>query len=234
MPAAPRKRENLWLNLFCNAVFPAVVLSTLSKPERLGPMWALLLAISVPLGYGIYDLLQRKTWNVFSIIGVVGTALTGGLGLLKLSGFWFAVKEAAVPLVLGIAVPATLKTRQPLVRTLVCNEAVLNMPKVEAALDAAQARPAFDRLLAKVSWVIASSFALSAVLNFTLALWLLKSPSGTPEFNAELARMNLLSYPVITIPSLAVMMYGMWRLIIGLEKLTGLRGEDLFHETKKK
>lgn len=233
-PVAPPKRENLWLNLLCNAVFPAVVLSTLSKPERLGPMWALLLAISLPLGYGIYDLLQRKTWNVFSVIGVVGTALTGGLGLLKLSGFWFAVKEAAVPLILGIAVPLTLKTRQPLVRTLVCNEAVLNMPKVEAALDAAQARPAFEQLLARVSWVIAGSFAMSAVLNFGLAIWILKSPPATPEFNAELARMNLLSYPVITIPSLAVMMFGMWRLITGIEKLTGLRGEELFHETRKK
>src|SRR5690606_22513217 len=76
-PPAP-KRENLWINLLCNAVFPAVILTTLSKEHRLGPMWALVLAISLPLGYGIYDLVTRSKWNVFSVVGVISTALTGG------------------------------------------------------------------------------------------------------------------------------------------------------------
>jgi hypothetical protein len=233
-PAPPsRRQENLWFNLLCNAVFPAVVLTTLSKEHRLGPMWALVIAISLPLGYGIYDLVTRRKWNVFSVLGVVSIALTGGLGLLKLSGFWFAVKEAAVPLVLGIAVPLTLRTRQPLVRVLVCNEQILNMPKVEAALDAASARPAFEKLLGNVSWIIAGSFGLSAILNFFLALWILRSPAGTPAFSEDLGRLTILSYPVITLPTMAVLIYGMWRLITGLEKLTGLRGEDLFHEKKK-
>ena len=43
----PSRRENLWVNLLCNAVFLAVILTTLSKEHRLGPMWALLLAISL-------------------------------------------------------------------------------------------------------------------------------------------------------------------------------------------
>lgn len=230
---APPKRENLWINLLCNAVFPAIVLTTLSKEHRLGPMWALVLAISLPLGYGIYDLVTRRKWNVFSILGVVSTALTGGLGLLKLSGIWFAVKEAAVPLVLGAAIPLTSRTRQPLVRVLVCNEQVLNMPKVDAALDATGSRRAFEGLLRRVSWIIAASFGLSALLNFALALWILRSPSGTPEFSAELGRLTVLSYPVITLPTMAVMIYGMWKLITGLEKLTGLNGDELFHPRPK-
>lgn len=230
-PAAP-KPENLWLNLVCNAVFPAVVLSTLSKESRLGPVWALLLAISLPLGYGIYDLVRRRKWNVFSVIGVISTALTGGLGLMKLSGIWFAVKEAAVPLVLGAAIPLTLRTRQPLVRELVCNEQVLNMPRVEAALDATGRRPQFNALLARVSWIIAGSFALSATLNFILAIWILKSPAGTSAFAEELGRMTALSYPVITIPTMGVMIYAMWRLITDLEKLTGLTGDEIFHARK--
>lgn len=228
LPPAPR-RENLWINLLCNAVFPAVVLSTLSKEHRLGPMWALVVALSLPLGYGIYDLIARRKWNIFSVIGVVSTALTGGLGLFKLSGVWFAVKEAAVPLVLGAAVPLSLRTRQPLVRVLICNDQVLNMPKVEAALEATGRQADFAQLLGRVSWILASSFGLSAILNFFLALWILKSPSGTPAFAEELGRLTALSYPVITIPSMAVMLVGMWKLIVGLERLTGLKGEDLFH-----
>src|SRR5690606_31540525 len=148
---------------------------------RLGPMWALVLAISLPLGYGIYDLVTRSKWNVFSVVGVISTALTGGLGLVKLSVLWFAVKEAAVPLVLGLAVPLTLKTRQPLVRVLVCNDQILDMHRVEAALDRAGNRPAFDQLLTVVSWIIAASFGLSAILNFGLALAIIDSPPGTPR-----------------------------------------------------
>ena len=229
-PAPTRRRqENLWLNVLCNAVFPAVILTQLSKEHRLGPTYALLLALSLPLGYGLYDLLTRRKWNVLSVLGVVSTALTGGLGLFKLSGFWFAVKEAAVPLVLGAALPLSQRTRQPLVKTLVCNDQILDLPKVENALDVAGARPAFNQLLARVSWIIASSFGLSAVLNFFLALWILKAPAGTPEFGEQLGRLTGLSYPVITIPCMGVMFIGMWKLITGLERLTGLKGEELFH-----
>jgi hypothetical protein len=230
---APPKRENLWVNIVCNAVFPAVVLTTMSKEHRLGPMWALVVAISLPLGYGIYDLVTRRKWNIFSIIGVVSTALTGGLGLFKLSGIWFALKEAAVPLVLGTAAPLSLRTRQPLVRVLICNDQVLNMPKVEATLTERQAWPEFNRLLAKVTWIIAASFGLSAVLNFFLAVKILRSPAGTPAFAEELGRLTALSYPVIMIPTMCVMIYGMWQLLTGLERITGLRGEEIFHERKK-
>ncbi len=232
-PARPPKRENLWLNLLCNAAFPAIVLSTMSKEHRLGPTWALIVAISLPLGYGVYDLIVRRKWNVFSIIGVLSTMLTGGFGLLKVSGFWFAVKEAAVPLVLGGAVVLTQRTRQPLVKTLVYNDQVLDLPRVEAARDAATARPAIERLLGQVAWIIAGSFMISAVLNFVLALWILKSPTGTPAFGEELGRLTALSYPVIVIPSMAIMIYGMWRLLRGLERLTGLSGDDLFHPRRK-
>ncbi|MBX3743767.1 MAG: MFS transporter [Verrucomicrobiae bacterium] len=233
-PAPAPPRENLWINLLCNAVFPAVILTTLSKEHRLGPMWALIVAVSLPLTYGIYDLASRRKWNVFSVLGVISISLTGGFGLFKLSGLWFAIKEAAVPLVLGAAVPLTLHTRQPLVRILVCNEQIMNMPKVEAALHAANAWPAFQALLRRVSWIIAGSFALSATLNFFLALWILRSPSGTPEFAEELGRLTVLSYPVITLPTMVVMMFALWKLIAGLEKLTGLSGEELFHDRRTK
>ncbi|MFN0069346.1 MAG: VC0807 family protein [Limisphaerales bacterium] len=232
-PAAPPKAENLWINLVCNAAFPAIVLMKLSDENRLGPVRALLLAISVPLAYGIYDLVARRKWNVFSIVGVVGTLLTGGLGLMKLSGIWFAVKEAAIPLVLAGAILVTQRTKQPLVRALVCNESVLNMPRVEAALDAAGTRPEFERLLGRVAWIIAGSFVLSAVLNFFLALWIMKSPPGTPEAAKELGRLTFLSFPVIVLPSMAIMLVAMFKLLNGLEKLTGLKGEEIFHQKAK-
>jgi len=55
------------------------------------------------------------------------------------------------------------------------------------------------------------------------------SPGGTPEFTAELGRMTWLSWPVIALPSMAVTMAIFWRLMSGIQELTGLELEDLLH-----
>ena len=78
--------------------------------------------------------------------------------------------------------------------------------------------------------VLAVSFVVSSILNFALAVWILKSPAGTPQFNEELGRMTALSYPVIVIPSLLVMMVAVWMLIRGLKTLTGLEMEQILSE----
>jgi len=224
----PPKQENLLLNLICNLVLPALVLSKLSTPERLGPVYGLVVALAFPLAYGAWDFIQRRQTNFISIIGFVSVLLTGGLGLLHMDGLWFAVKEAAVPSVIGIAVLASLKTKKPLVHTMLYNPQVIDVPKVDAALAERQTRLGFDRLLVTSSYLLTISFLVSAVLNFALARYLLKSPSGTPEFNAELAKMHLLSWPVIVLPSLAMTLIALWRLLSGLKNLTGLSMDEIF------
>ena len=229
----PKPKENVWVNLVCNAVLPGFLLTQLSKPERLGPVWALVIALSIPLGYGIYDLIRRRTWNVFSIIGLIGTLITGILGLMKVSNFWFAVKEAAIPAILGLAIPLTLKTRQPLVRTLIYNDQVLDTDRIGRALVERNALPGFDALLRWASWVLAGAFLFSAVLNYLLARWIVTATPGSPENVAQLGKLNWVSWPVIMIPSLAIMMFALFRLLKGLESLTGLKGDELFHPVKK-
>jgi hypothetical protein len=71
---------------------------------------------------------------------------------------------------------------------------------------------------------------LSAVLNFVLARIVLKSPAGTSEFTAELGRMTWMSYPVIVVPSMAIMIYILLRLFKGIHRLTGLGIEDIAHK----
>ena len=101
-PAAP-KRENLILNLACNIVVPTFVLSKLSGDNRLGPVGGLVVALAFPLGYGAYDFARRRRMNFISILGIVSVLLTGGLGLMKLDGFWFAVKDGALPAFPGLS-----------------------------------------------------------------------------------------------------------------------------------
>ncbi|HNQ88360.1 MAG TPA: VC0807 family protein [Verrucomicrobiota bacterium] len=226
-PAVPR--ESLWLNLLFNAALPAVILSVASRERLLGPTWGLIAALVFPLGYGVYDLIRRRTWNVLSLLGVVSTMASGGLGLMKMSGLWFAVKEATLPLILGLAVPLSLRTRQPLVRTLLYNDQVLDTARIQSALEARAAVPAFDRLLVSASWMLAASFLVSAIVNFLLAFWLLPSESGTEAFNRQLAKLQFWSWPGTIIPCSAMIFYALFRLLRGVEALTGLTGAELFH-----
>jgi len=228
------KRENLLLNLVFNIALPSLILAKLSKPELLGPKAGLVLALAFPLGYGAWDFRQRRQTNFISVIGFASVLLTGGLGLLQANALWLAVKEAAMPTIIGAAVLLSMKSRRPLVRQILLNDQVIDLPRVEAALAERGNGPAFERLLARSSYWLVASFLISAVLNFGLARYLLQSPPGTPEFNGELARMNLLSWPVIFVPSMVMMMAALWHLIGGIRRLTGLELEQVFHPPEKK
>lgn len=229
----PRKNNNsaggLLVNLALNVILPSVILAKMSTPERLGPTWSLVVALLFPIGYGLWDLFANGNRNLFSLIGLISILLTGGLGLLQIGGFWFAVKEAALPLAIGIAVIASTGTKRPLVRTFLFNDQVINVSAVEAALEQNGNRGDFEFLLKRANWWLASSFFVSAALNFGLAMWILKSPAGTPEFNAELGKMTALSWVVITVPTMAILFYALFNLIKGVRHLTGLDDDHIFH-----
>lgn len=230
----PAKRENLFVNLVCNIVVPTLVLTKLSEENRLGPQWGMIVALAFPLGYGVYDLVRRRKANLFSIIGILSVLLTGGLNQVRADALWFAVKEAAIPTVLGLVVLISARTKRPLVRELLWNDQVIDTTRVETVLDERSLRGEFDALLRRASTGLALSFLLSALLNFALARYLLKGAPGTVEFNAQLGKMNGLSWPIIVIPTTIVTMVVFWRLLSGLTRITGLKLEEIFHAEKKK
>jgi hypothetical protein len=140
----------------------------------------------------------------------------------------FAIKEAAMPLIIGVFVLVSQGTKRPLVKTILLNDQILDLPRVDAALAERGNRSGLDLLLKRASYALAASFLLSAALNFGLARYILKSAPGTEAFNAELGRMNALSWPVISLPSMAILMVILWRLLGGIEKLTGLTKDEIF------
>lgn len=222
------KRENLLLNILFNVILPSVLLSWLSKPERLGPVWGLIIALAFPLGYGLWDFSQRRQANFVSVIGFLSVLLTGVFALIQVDRFWFAVKEAAIPTVIGLSVLASLKSRNPLVRQLIYNDQIIDVDRVQRALVERGSEQAFARQLNQASLLLAASFVISAILNFGLARFLIKSDTGTAEFNAELGQMNFWSWPVIVVPSMAMMMFTLWRLIGSITRLTGLSTDEVF------
>lgn len=234
MSSAPEKRENLLLNLVFNLVIPWAALSYLSKPERLGPFWALVVAVAFPIAYGAWDFLARRKTNFVSILGLASVVASGGLGLLQVDGIWFAVKSGVVPVVIGLAVLASAKSKRPLVRELLYNDQVIDVARVDAILDERGNRADFERLLRQASLLLVATFFISGLLNFLVAHWVIKSPSGTPEFNAELARLHLLDLLFATVPSMAMMMFALFRLFEGIKRLTGLTTDDILHAPPEK
>jgi len=227
------KPENMLLNLVCNIAVPTVVLMKFSTERFLGPAWGLVVALIFPVSYGLYDLAKRKKTNFLSILGFVSVLLSGGMGLMKADGFWFAVKDAVLPTCIGATVLATLRTKTPLLREMIFNEQLVDVPRVDAALAERGEREAFERLMRRASVWLAVSFLVSAPVNFALARYILVAPPGTPEFNAQLGRMHVLVWPVIVVPSMIAMMIIFWKLMAGLSRLTGLSTDEIFKTEAK-
>jgi len=120
------------------------------------------------------------------------------------------------------------------VTELLYNPQVIDVEKVEERLAALNAQSHFARLLQQSTGLLSIAFFISAALNFALARYLLQSPPGTAAFNGELAKMHLLSWPVIVLPSMAMMMFVLWRLLRGITALTGLTLDDVFRTPPEK
>ena len=223
---------NPLLEIAITIIVPAVILMQLSSPQRLGVTGALLLALAFPVGWGLRDAITKRKLSWMALLGVVSTLLTGGIGLLKVDPFWLAVKEAAVPALIGLAVLGSNWTRWPLIRILVFNPTLFDVPKVEQALRARGTTVPFELRLRRGTLGLAGTFFFSALMNWVLARWIVVSPAGTEAFNEELGRMTLIAYPVIAIPSMAMMMALLWWLAHGAKQLTGLDLGDMLHAGK--
>lgn len=238
----PVKKENTFLNLGFNLVLPILLLNKGKAwfGEQLEPYFenvavgVLLIALAFPVGYFVYDYFKRKKYNLFSIIGLISVLMTGGIGILSIPTGWFAVKEAAIPLILGLAVLISLKTPYPLVRTLLFNPEIMHVDRVQAALKEHDAEKDFEKLLTFCTWLLAGSFLLSAVLNFILARWIVVSPSGTDAFNDEVSKMMAWSWPIIAIPSMAIMIVALYKLLGGIKRMTGLELEQVLQGAEAK
>lgn len=226
--SAPQ-RENLLVNLLFNIVIPTLILTKLSNDQWLGTKMGLVVALLFPLVYGARDYFKRGKVNFISVLGTFSVLLTGGIGLLELDPKYIAIKEAAIPGIIGLATLVSLRTRFPLVRTFLYNDQVLQVNKVDAALDQFNNHAAFENVLKNATYMLAASFFLSSVLNYILAKWIVVSQPGTEAFNEELGKMTALSYPVIALPAMVIMMFTFYYLFKNIKQLTHLDIEDIMH-----
>ncbi len=226
-----KKKENPLISLIFSIIIPAIILSKFSSPDRLGVLPGFLIALAFPISFAIYNFIVTKKAGFIAILGFVSIFLTGIIGVFKFPSEWIAIKEASVPLLIGLAIVISLKTRFPLVKKFMYNDEVLDIENIERLLAENNNKEKLEKSLVKATFMLAGSFLISAILNFTLAKVLIQSPSGTAQFNEELGKMTALSYPVIALPCTIIMFFAFWYIFSSLKKLTGLKMEDLLSET---
>ncbi|MCQ2195510.1 MAG: hypothetical protein MJZ28_11235 [Paludibacteraceae bacterium] len=232
------KRENPLVSILFNIIIPVFILTKLAKTgtvslwgvietQGFGPLYGLLIALAFPTIYFIWDYSQRKKTNAISIIGFISILLTGIIGVFEFPSEWIAYKEASVPFLIGSAVLISLKTKYPLIKTLIYNENFMDVEKIDTILKEKKQEEAFNKILTNATYIVAASFLLSTILNFALAKILIKSPTGTEAFTEELGKMTGLSYIVIALPSILVMSVALGYLYKSMQKVTGLPFEKL-------
>lgn len=226
----PQSGKSLLANLAFNIVIPVLILSKFSGETHLGPVWGLVVALAFPIAFGIYELVQSGKMNFLSIVGIISVLLTGGMSLLQLDPKYIAIKEAAVPGIIAILILVSGNTRFPLVKTILQNMQLLDLPKLQQKLQERQTEQAFETTLSNANRIIGGSFVFSSALNYGLASWILVSAPGTEAYNAELARMTALSYPVIVLPCTVIMMAAVFYVFSRIPKLTGESLESFFTE----
>ena len=228
----PRPAANVWVELLVTIVAPSLVL--MQGNPLMGALPTLLVALSLPLGWGLWQVQHKRSFGLMASIGVVSTLLTGGIGLMELDAKWLAVKEAAVPAALGLVVAGSAWTRRPLIKALVFNPGLFDVERVNLALAERNTAARFDEKLRRATLLLSGTFFFSSVMNYILARWLVNSPAGSDAFNEELGRLTLLSYPMIALPSLAMMVALLLWLGRSSKELAGLDLLDMMHAPPQK
>lgn len=228
------KDENVFLNILFNVVLPVLILNKGGK--YFSPAITLMIALALPIGYGIHDLIKSKKINWFSVLGLLNVGISGGLALAGLSGIWFAVKEASFPLILGIFVFVSAFSEKPFIEKVFLNPKAMNTEKILSTLNE-KTLIDFHALLKRATFLFSISFLVSAILNFGLAYKIftpinpaLSADEQSSILNAQIASMTSWSYPVIALPSMVIMILIFWYLTHGLKKLTGLKLEEMMQQ----
>lgn len=222
-----KKNDNGFLNLIINVVIPSVILTKFSAPEKLGQVNALILALSFPILYGAWDFFTKKKFNFISALGLLSVILTGGIGLLKLDKTWMIVKETSIPLIIGLAVLYSQRTSKPLAKVIF--EQIFNLEKIKEEFSKTENPGLIEELLKKFGYYLSYTFFLSAFLNFVLAKVILIGEPGSVEFNESLGKMTALSFPVISVPTLIVLGFIIFKLINTIKHSTNKDIEEFLN-----
>jgi hypothetical protein len=247
-------QEHPLANILINVLVPVLILSYLSKdpavqeklgkvvrPWHIGPLKAMILALLLPLGYGVWHFVKTRKGNFFSALGLISVLCSGGLtlylwnkdGTVKPNaGLLFGIKEALIPLALGIAILTSHRSATPLIRVFLYNDTIFDIPKIENRVAAISAQGEYQRLLSGATRLFAASFFVSSLMNLCLAQWFFRgfdaaAIDALETYNAIIAKLTGWGLAVIGVPILIFLFCTLRWLLNRLQKLTGLAEDEL-------
>ncbi|KAB2641722.1 MAG: hypothetical protein DVB25_00945 [Verrucomicrobia bacterium] len=257
MADSKRKDEHPLANILINVLVPVMILSLFSKdPELqeklgkavrfwyLGPLKAIVIALVLPIGYGLWYFVKNRKPNFFSGLGLLSVLLTGGLTLYlwnkdgsvkDQAGLLFGVKEALIPLVLGVGILFSQRTATPLIRVFLYNDSIFDIPRIEARVAELEVHSGYAQLLTAATRLFAASFFLSAMMNVVLARWFFRgfephAVDALEVYNSIIAKITGWGFAVIGLPILVFLFFTLMRLLAGLRRITGLTDTEIMHQ----
>ena len=178
----PAHKPRPLIDLLVSIIIPSIILMKFSGDNDLGASGALITALAFPIGWGLFELIKYRIFNFIALLGLISVLLTGGIGLLQLDTQWLAIKEAAIPGIIGIAVLISTQTPYPLIKTLLYNPKILNVEKINQKLDELDQTSVFESRLMTATYLLGCTFFFSSMMNYILAKWIVTSPAGSAEF----------------------------------------------------
>jgi len=228
-----QKQQNSFSHILFNILIPVIILN---KGHKYGmdAKVAVVVALSFPLFFSVKSLVKEKKIDFVSLLGLLNVLISGIFTIMTLGGLWFAIKEAAFPLLIGAFVFGSSFTKSPFFQTLFLNPTTFHTEKVEERLNTEEKKLHFSILMRHLTKLLSVSFLLSAALNFFLAIYIFTPLADTltelqkqEALNEQLSKMTLYSMVVILVPSMIFLASLIFYAFKKIHALTGLTTDEL-------
>ena len=236
------------LNVLLSVLAPVLVLDNCSasgdKLWHLGTTWAMVVALALPIGCGIYSLVTERKVEAMTAFGLLGTILTGVVTIYANTGdalairpdtpWWYAAKEAIIALLLAGAMLVSGGKEGSLLRACVYSDALFDIRRIETTVREKGLTDGYDSILKQAAYMTSGSLFFSAILNFALALYFLLPVPDMPaaeqavQYNYAVSKMTWMGYLIIGVPLLATLFLVIRYLVKSLKQLTNLPDEQLY------
>ena len=206
-------------------VIPTLILLTLSDESKLGPLYGMLLSLAFPVAIELYALVTGRKQSMISLFAIVGILLIGAISMFGLSEQWLAARRAGIYVIVAVGLLVVARFRPVLVNRAIGQ--LLDMRLVQSALRKNKAEAEWRRNLSTAVYVFAGILLATAVWSYLLTLIIMNAPTGSSEFNAEYARLRIISLPLVTLPLMALVVGVLMYVLSRVERLTGIESELL-------
>ena len=190
----------------------------------------MLLALSFPVAFELYNALNRRKPSLLSLLAIVGILVTGLISLLGLSEGWLAIRRSAPYLFGALVILISIWIKHPIVQ--VALSQILDMDLIDETAAKTKKTAALKRIVDRTGYMLSFLLLIMMIATYIMTRIVIMSPTHSAAFNQEYAKLGLLSLPFISLPLLVGVVVIVMFLITKIEKLTGIDGEALLKKKK--